>query len=827
MTNLAPRVRPAFAKLPAVADLRRQRLSLNDILLTAQVAGEHLRSTAAIDKNAVEVRWPREFLDFSCKEAGLDVGEVVSLARALADTGPASNFEPLARWFMQRSEEGRWSIRELALLSAGVVCDTRDNRDHDVGEVLEQFLVEVARVALRRTREVAMAEDKDIARLLNSLSKYPRNGRHFEVIRNVFGTCMARVCQLCQAGLMSPMSLSLIVNGMGKVMIPVTTPEVRNSLRVIQNYIVVSLQRVEKGWDKTMDPKCVPNLLNGFCKMGSLDRQFLSKLEVRNLPMLKDSHHVAVLLHTFVKAGGRDLLTQYWREYLSTCIDQCGPWETAQAASCSLAHGAALGLRTDVLPTRCEGWIKHFDMVECLLVVDHLPPGMLAHVLRRATQVEGTFAELSDFLWTLSQRRAAGSEVDILTTKCLNGNSTGEIREFGRLAKLARATATLGAEETGRVIDECVAVVEELGPSPFGSVGLHNILHAMTLHQGDNLKHIARILNYVAESGVIKGSLSEDFWMACQVFALDCSGSLSLMALKNMVAVRDLRLRQPNVGSAKCDAELYHEIERALGGVLTHRSLGPAWLLHLAPCRWSAAQHYRCRGPRNIEFQEDISCEGHLVPPPIPCCADGDDEKYKYKLVETAAFEDHEEAVGSIPASDAFIRISAHVDDIHFGHDRLRPFFMVPEGRALARMYENLAEGRESLAEGALKPLQLVVERDRLMALDGNRRLAVLKALHCRHPEMFDGWLDDCHVLTKPSPPRVKRKITTSPMIDGRTVRFEFNWPDQSGPDVSRLVGGGAHSRVSEEVPYWARDLYFINKGPAFIKGMLLEEVTG
>ncbi|KAF4726351.1 hypothetical protein FOZ63_023123, partial [Perkinsus olseni] len=121
MTNLAPRVRPAFAKLPAVADLRRQRLSLNHILLTAQVAGEHLRSTAAIDKNAVEVRWPREFLDFSCKEAGLGVGEVVSLARALADTGPASNFEPLARWFMQRSEEGRWSIRELALLSAGVV----------------------------------------------------------------------------------------------------------------------------------------------------------------------------------------------------------------------------------------------------------------------------------------------------------------------------------------------------------------------------------------------------------------------------------------------------------------------------------------------------------------------------------------------------------------------------------------------------------------------------------------------------------------------------------------------------------------------------------
>ncbi|KAF4753681.1 hypothetical protein FOZ62_025434, partial [Perkinsus olseni] len=173
-------------------------------------------------------------------------------------------------------------------------------------------------------------------------------------------------------------------------------------------------------------------------------------------------------------------------------------------------------------------------------------------------------------------------------------------------------------------------------------------------------------------------------------------------------------------------------------------------------------------GPELAPQQRSFS-----IPPPIPCCADGDDEKYKYKLVETAAFEDHEEAVGSIPASDAFIRISAHVDDIHFGHDRLRPFFMVPEGRALARMYENLAEGRESLTEGALKPLQLVVERDRLMALDGNRRLAVLKALHCRHPEMFDGWLDDCHVLTTPSPPRVKRKITTSPMVDGRTVRFE------------------------------------------------------
>ncbi|KAF4697705.1 hypothetical protein FOZ60_000056 [Perkinsus olseni] len=517
MTNLAPRVRPAFAKLPAVADLRRQRLSLNHILLTAQVAGEHLRSTAAIDKNAVEVRWPREFLDFSCKEAGLGVGEVVSLARALADTGPASNFEPLARWFMQRSEEGRWSIRELALLSAGVVCDTRDNRDHDVGEVLEQFLVEVARVALRRTREVAMAEDKDIARLLNSLSKYPRNGRHFEVIRNVFGTCMARVCQLCRSGLMSPMSLSMIVNGMGK------------------NYIAVSLQRGEKGWDLTMEPQCVPNLLNGFCKMGSLNRQFLSKLEVRNLPMLKDSHHVAVLLHAFVKAGERDFLTEHWREYLSTCIDQSDPWETAQAASCSLAHGAALGLNTHVLVARCGCWIQHFNMKDCLMVVDHLPPGMLADVLRRATQVEGTFAEVSDFIWSLALRRAASSEVDLLINKCFNGKATGETREFGRLAKLARSTATLGAEETGRVIDECVAVVEELGPSPFGSVGLHNILHAMTLHQGDNLKHIARILNYLAESGVIEGSLSEDFWMACQVFVLDCSGSLSLMGLKNML----------------------------------------------------------------------------------------------------------------------------------------------------------------------------------------------------------------------------------------------------------------------------------------------------
>ncbi|KAF4702168.1 hypothetical protein FOZ62_014294, partial [Perkinsus olseni] len=124
---------------------------------------------------------------------------------------------------------------------------------------------------------------------------------------------------------------------------------------------------------------------------------------------------------------------------------------------------------------------------------------------------------------------------------------------------------------------------EELGPSPFGSVGLHNILHAMTLHQGDNLKHIVRILNYLAESGVIEGTLSEDFWMACQVFALDCSGSLSLMAVKNMVAALDLRLRQPDAGTAECDAGLYHEIERSLGGALTHRNLGPAWLLHLAP----------------------------------------------------------------------------------------------------------------------------------------------------------------------------------------------------------------------------------------------------
>ncbi|KAF4742833.1 hypothetical protein FOZ63_027016, partial [Perkinsus olseni] len=602
-----------------------------------------------------------------------------------------------------------------------------------------------------------MAEDKDIARLLNSLSKYPRNGRHFEVIRNVFGTCMARVCQLCRSGLMSPMSLSMIVNGMGKVMIPVTTPEVQNSLRVIQSCIVVSLQRGGKGWDSTMEPQCVPNLLNGFCKMNCLNRQFLSKLEARNLPVLNESHHVAVLLHTFVKAGGRDLLTEHWREYLSTCIDQSGPWETAQAASCSLAHGAALGLNTDVLATRCGGWIQHFNMKDCLLVVDHLPPEMLADVLRRATLVGGTFAEVSDFIGSLALRRAAGSEVDLLISKRFKGKPTEEIREFGRLAKLARSTATLGAEETGRVIDECAAVVEELGPSPFGSVGLHSILHAMTLHQGDILKHIARILNYLAESGVIEGTLSEDFWMACQVFALDCSGSLSLKGVKNM---------------------LFMELE-------SRRLRLQSWI-------------YGFVNPT----------QGRLIPPPIPCCADGDGEKYKYKLAETAAFEDDGEAVGSIPASDAFIRISAHVDDIHFGHDRLRPFFMVPEGRALARMYENLAEGRESLSEGALKPLQLVVERERLMALDGNRRLAVLKALHCRHPEMFDGWLDDCHVLTTPSPARVKRKITTSPMVDGRTVRFE------------------AHSRVSEEVPYWARDLYFINKGPAFVRGMLLEEVT-
>ncbi|EER19470.1 hypothetical protein Pmar_PMAR012451 [Perkinsus marinus ATCC 50983] len=134
---------------------------------------------------------------------------------------------------------------------------------------------------------------------------------------------------------------------------------------------------------------------------------------------------------------------------------------------------------------------------------------------------------------------------------------------------------------------------------------------------------------------------------------------------------------------------------------------------------------------------------------------------------------------------------------------------MVPEGRALGRMYENLAERRESLSEGALKPLQLVVERDRLMALDGNRRLAVLKALHCRHPEVFDGWLDECHVLISPSTARLKRKITTSPMIDGRTVRFE------------------AHARVSDEVPYWARGLYFVNSGPAFTRGMLLDDISG
>ncbi|EER10365.1 hypothetical protein Pmar_PMAR007773, partial [Perkinsus marinus ATCC 50983] len=103
-------------------------------------------------------------------------------------------------------------------------------------------------------------------------------------------------------------------------------------------------------------------------------------------------------------------------------------------------------------------------------------------------------------------------------------------------------------------------------------------------------------------------------------------------------------------------------------------------------------------------------------PPPIQCCLDSDDGKYKYKLIEAAAFEDDGEN-GEIPSTDAFIRISAHVDDIHFGHDRLRPFFVIPEGRALGRMYENLAERRESLSEGALKPLQLVVERDRLMAL--------------------------------------------------------------------------------------------------------------
>ncbi|KAF4651066.1 hypothetical protein FOL47_000680 [Perkinsus chesapeaki] len=167
------------------------------------------------------------------------------------------------------------------------------------------------------------------------------------------------------------------------------------------------------------------------------------------------------------------------------------------------------------------------------------------------------------------------------------------------------------------------------------------------------------------------------------------------------------------------------------------------------------------------------------------------------------------EVPGSNPTEDTFMSVSAHVDDIHFGHDRLRPFFMIPQGRPLARMYENLSRRRESLsAAGVLKPLKLVVQRDRLMALDGNRRLAVIKALHCHHPEVFDGWLDECQVIIDPSPARIKRKITTSPLVDGRTVRFE------------------AHCDVSEEVPYWAKDLYFVNKMPAFARRLELDDTT-
>ncbi|KAF4651065.1 hypothetical protein FOL47_000679 [Perkinsus chesapeaki] len=525
-----------MSKLPVIAELRTQRLSVNQLLLTAQVAGEYLRSNHASQTGTLGIRWPRNFITFCLDEHRFGTPEIVSLARALTDTGPASNMEPLGEWFLKHHRHGNWPLRDLTLLAAGLVCDTRTERSHDVGNVLKEFLVEVARSVLARKKELGMVEDKDLARLFNCLSKYPRNGRHFPVIKSVFDCSLKRVVALCMKGDMSPMSLSLIVNGMGKVMIPVTTVEVRRSMKTIQDEMVKALDRGRQGWDDSMEPQCVPNLLNGFCKLGCLNRQFLAKVDPCILPVLKDSRHLAVLLHAFVKAGGRQIVNEQWKMYLFECAGNIGQWVSAQAAACSVGHAASLGLATDQLVQSCDSWIDKFTLRECLLVVEHLPEKMLQDILRRARIVSGTLEEVSDLLWALAQRNIRCDGMDTLIRNSMINAGNQKLHQFGRLAKLAGAAGVLQSEQTDEIIAVCERVVDELGPAAFGIDGLEHVLFALALSHRQDVAFASRLLNHIGENDRRKERVSEELWIVLMSVDLDTS-TLSNDTILSIVSI--------------------------------------------------------------------------------------------------------------------------------------------------------------------------------------------------------------------------------------------------------------------------------------------------